>query len=352
MTGVQTCALPISKDYQEYLEKYILRVNYKSFINVVILGSARYNPFMQMSASDRRAIIEELLGIQIFSTMNVLIKDKISKVKEQILNEEYNIDLTKEKINLQNNNIEEQKKNTEEDIKNKKNEIKKSKNEILNYQKQIKLISKHIELFQQQIKDKTSVENKKNKLFIIEHKLQSAIEKLNKEIDFYQNSDNCPTCRQTIIEEFKKTQLESNNIKQKELADGVEKLKQEFEKNQIRTNEIAEINKKIQEHNSEIVRINASIMAIQNYIQKEIENVNSISKKYDNIEFDNEKLKELNDSLINFNLNKESLVSNKKYYDFASVLLKDGGIKTRIIKQYLPILNKLINTYFNLFFGK
>lgn len=334
-----------AKDYQEYLEKYILRVNYKSFINVVILGSARYNPFMQMSASDRRSIIEELLGIQIFSTMNLLVKDKVGRIKEQISNETFNIELTKEKIDLQNQNIIEQKKNTKEQIFKKNQEIDKSNEQIEKLQSDVELIQKHIVTLQNKIVDKSSLDGKRNKMFSIESKLESALEKIKRESSFYQTNDNCPTCKQYIDDEFKNSQIQNNEKKQEELQEGLSKLEGEVSRLNQRLNEISEISDNIQEHQSEIVKINASINAIQNYIQKELKNISEISEVYDSIEDNNEKLQELLENLKQYNDNKDTLSMSKKYYDFAAVLLKDGGIKTRIIKQYLPIMNKLINTY-------
>ena len=334
-----------TKDYQEYLEKYILKTNYKSFINVVILGSARYTPFMSMSASDRRAIIEELLDIQIFSTMNVLLKDKASKLKEDLATQNYNIDLTKEKIDLQKQNIQEHKDKTKEQIKQKLEEIDKSNIQIEKSQKDIELIQKHISVLENKIKDKTSVETKRNKLISIESKIETNLKKLKKDSEFYEINDSCPTCKQSIDQEHKETQLTGNRIKLEEFNSGLEKLSSDVVSLEQRLLEIKNINTHIQEHQSEIVRVNASIIAIQNYIKRELEQINQISETFDNFEENNERLNSLFGELSKYEVVKEELTETKRYYDFSSVLLKDGGIKTRIIKQYLPIMNKLINTY-------
>jgi DNA repair exonuclease SbcCD ATPase subunit len=334
-----------TKDYQEYLEKYILKTNYKSFINVVILGSARYTPFMSMSASDRRAIIEELLDIQIFSTMNVLLKDKASKLKEDLATQNYNIDLTKEKIDLQKQNIQEHKDKTKEQIKQKLEEIDKSNIQIEKSQKDIELIQKHITVLENKIKDKTSVETKRNKLISIESKIETNLKKLKKDSEFYEINDSCPTCKQSIDQEHKEKQLTGNRIKLEEFNTGLEKLSSDVVSLEQRLLEIKNINNHIQEHQSEIVRINASIIAIQNYIKKELVQINQISETFDNFEENNERLNSLFGELSKYEVVKEELTETKRYYDFSSVLLKDGGIKTRIIKQYLPIMNKLINTY-------
>lgn len=334
-----------SKDYQDYLEKYILKVNYKSFINVVILGSARYNPFMQMSAADRRVIIEELLDIQIFSTMNLLVKDKLSKLKEEITSVDYNIDLTKEKIELQKQNLQEHKENRKEQIKQKKKEIEKSNNQIEKLENDVVLIQKHINVLQHKIKDKLTVESKKKKLISIESKIETNLNKLKKESEFYNENDNCPTCRQSIDLTFKELQIKYNLSSQQKMNDGLSKLTEEMLSVENRIKEINKINKSIQDHQSEIVKINASVLAIQKYIQKELDQINSISDGYEDLEKNNERLKGLEEILELNNSNKKELSDSKRYYEFSSVLLKDGGIKTRIVKQYLPVMNKLINMY-------
>ena len=333
-----------SKDYQEHLEKYILKVNYKSFINVVILGSARYNPFMQMSAADRRTIIEELLDIQIFSSMNVLVKDKLSKLKEELLKLDYSIDLTKEKIDLQKQNIDDHKKNTQIQIEKKKQEIEKSNQQILQSQNDVDLIQKHIEILQNNIKDKIAIETKKRKMISIESKIEANISKLKKENEFFENNDNCPTCKQSIDGNFKTSQIDLNIKKKEELIVGLSKLEEEVSNIDARLSEIIDINEHIQEHQSEIVKINASISAIQTYIQKEIESISEMSN-FEEFEVNNDKLSSLLEELKIYNIDKENFSNNKKYYDFVSLMLKDGGIKTRIIKQYLPVMNKLINVY-------
>ena len=202
-----------SKDYQEYLEKYILKTNYKSFINVVILGSARYIPFMSMSSSDRRAIIEELLDIQIFSTMNILLKEKMSKIKDEISTYSYNIDLANEKIELQRQNILEHKKNSKDQITQKQKEIKKSVKQIESLKSNIALIEKHIKVLESKIKDKPSIESKKNKLISIESKIETNLKLLTKDCEFYEKNDSCPTCKQSIESSHKIKQIEKNTNK-------------------------------------------------------------------------------------------------------------------------------------------
>lgn len=334
-----------SKDYQEYLEKYILKVNYKSFINVVILGSARYNPFMGMSAADRRNIIEELLDIQVFSTMNVLAKDKLSKIKDQLNDLKYNIELTNEKIELQKQNIQNHKNSTKKEIAEKNQEIENSKKQVEEIQKNVSLIQKHNDQLLKAICDESMVKTKKSKLLLLESKLEETTSKCKKNIDFFKNNDNCPTCKQHIDIHIKEEQIKINESKKNELLNGSDKLNQELIKVKDRLLQISFINDKILEHNSEIIRLNASVTEIQKYIQKEFENMQKISDQFNYIEETDDKLNSLNKELLEYISEQEELSNMKKYYDFCLLMLKDGGIKTRIIKQYLPIMNKLINTF-------
>lgn len=332
-----------AKDYQDYLEKYILKVNYKSFINVVILGSARYNPFMGMTAADRRNVVEDLLDIQIFSTMNVLVKDKLSKLKEELQSVQYSIDVTQEKILLQEQNLLEQQQNKEEQIAKKKGEIEKYNNQIKKLENDVILVQRHIDVLQSKIADKQKVDTKKQKLISYESKIETNLAKLKKEYQFYENNDNCPTCKQTINPEFKEEQLSDNKISTDKFNEGLSKLENEMTLVLGRLKEIDGIIKDIQDHQSEIVKLNASIVAVQKYIQKELNEISTFVTIESNVS--NDRLNELKDSLSKFVQERKDIEEKKKYYEFSSLLLKDGGIKTRIIKQYLPIINKLINAY-------
>ena len=169
-----------AKDYQEHLEKFILKLNYKSFTQVVILGSASFVPFMQLSPGDRRNIIEDLLDIQIFSSMNSVVKDKLSEIKDEASKVKYAISLTEEKITLQNQNIEENKKHNEAEIQKKRDEIAESQKQFVQLQKDIKLIEKHIDVLQSKIADSDSLEKKNKKLFQLEAKVESNIKKVKK----------------------------------------------------------------------------------------------------------------------------------------------------------------------------
>lgn len=334
-----------TKDYQEYLERYILKMSYKSFTQVVILGSARYTPFMQLSAYDRRSVIEDLLDIQIFSNMNIIVKDKVSILKESIQDCKYNIELFKDKIELQKHNITLNKKTNDEIIFKKKIIIANTCSEIGDIQSSIdSLIIENSSLLYK-ISDQSSAEKKLEKLTIIEGKLKSNIIQLKKETSFYHTNDNCPVCRQSIEHQFKEEIVEKNTIKLSELEIGDTKLINEVDSVKIRLHEIGAINKLITENNIEISKLNALIVSSQKYIKlisKEIDELYETSNLSDN---GNDKLHELIESLDVYVEKYEEYITEKNYFDFISIMLKDGGIKTNIIKQYLPMLNKYINQY-------
>ncbi len=333
------------KDYQEHLERYILKMSYKSFTQVVILGSARYTPFMQLSASDRRSIIEDLLDIQIFSNMNLVVKDKVSILKDSIQDCKYNIELFKDKIELQKHNIKQNKKATDDIIQKKEELISDTLTDIETSQNKIsELITTNTELTDD-ITDHNSVSKKLEKFTLIESKLKSGITKLEKENSFYHSNDNCPTCKQSIEPEFKLETIEKNISKIDELLVGDKKLIEEVSSIKSRLSEISVINKQITENNVEISKLNASIISSQKYIKLISSEIESLRDTSNPLDGGSDKLQELIESLDVYVEKYEEYINEKNYYDFITIMLKDGGIKTNIIKQYLPILNKYINQY-------
>ena len=334
-----------AKDYQEHLEKLILKINFKSFTQVVILGSASFVPFMQLSPADRRAIIEDLLDIQIFSTMNNLVKDKFSKLKEDITKNKFELDITEEKIELQKQNIEEHKKYNESEIEKKREEILEGEKSISTLQSEIESIQENVNVLLSTIEDKLSTEKKINKLNQLESKVDDNIKKNKKEISFYEKNDSCPTCKQGIAEQFRNDQISEIEKKVDNQQKGLEQIKEEIGKLDTRMIEIQEINTKIYSENNEVIKKNSMIKALNDFINKLNRQIKELISKKDNLEDDNEKLKSLREQLSVLVKNQSELLIEKQYYEYAATMLKDNGIKTKIIKQYLPIMNKLINKY-------
>lgn len=333
------------KDYQEQLERYILKMNYKSFTQVVILGSARYTPFMQLSAADRRSVIEDLLDIQIFSNMNSIVKEKLSSIKDCIQESKFNIELYKDKIELQKQHIKQNKKLSDEIIIGKKEIIANTYIEVQELQKTVQeLLQENIDL-SQQISDLSVVQQKQKKLINFQTKIQNNISSVQKENDFYHTNNNCPTCKQSINVTFKQDIIDRNLQKLLELQVGQEKLTQELSIGETRLLEIHNINDRITKNNAIILDKNSNINSAKKYIKLVSDEIEVIENKTNTERSDTDILQNLMSDLDSYLLKYEEYITEKSYFDFISVMLKDGGIKTRIIKQYLPILNKYINQY-------
>ena len=333
------------KDYQEHLEKFILKLNYKSFTQVVILGSASFVPFMQLSPADRRSIIEDLLDIQIFSSMNTIVKNRISTIKDEQKTVEYNTKLVNEKITLQKQNIEEHKKNHLVEIDKKTQEITDNNAYLKKVAKDIALIQKHNQQLTDQIADKSTVTSRNTKLLTLQSKFEDSVKKLNKEISFYENNDNCPTCQQTIAEETKEKHVTEKQLKITEIGTASTKLEEEIENVCRRLDEIDSIQKHITAHNSEVIKLNTQVTSINAFNAKLLKEIEELKSRTTSNENDDEKLKTLNLELQESTALAEKLSMDKHYHEYAASLLKDTGIKTKIIKQYLPVMNKLINKY-------
>jgi DNA repair exonuclease SbcCD ATPase subunit len=334
-----------SRDYQEYLERFIIKLNYKSFTQIVILGSASFTPFMQLSSTDRRAIIEDLLDIQIFSTMNGIVKDKLANIKDLTTNKKHEIDLEQQKYDLQKKHIDDLKQNNDEKVKEYEGEISGNANTISTLADQIELFSNEVQQLQILVNEKVETEAKVKKITKIESQIESNLSKFRKDIGFFQHNNDCPTCRQAIAMEFKEKELTLLNTKVTECDHGLKELEKKLTEEQAKLNSINETQKKIQELQIKIATNNTSITETNKYIKKlenllvELKNKNSSTKK------DDDELCIINVTLTDLKQHLCDLIEEKTYYETAFNLLKDTGIKTKIVKQYLPIINKLVNKY-------
>ena len=334
-----------ARDYQDFLEKNILKWNFKSFTQVVVLGSASFVPFMQLSAADRRNIIEDLLDIGIFSSMNTLVKDRLSLIRDEQKSVEYSMNLLAEKIKMQQQVLADNKKNVEEELSKKRQEIEANLEYIRKTTTDIQLIQKHVDILSRQVEDSPKVSGRKTKLMQIVAKMQNNYGKLKKEVEFYAENDNCPTCRQGISETHKQAQVEANQSKMSEIDTANATIDEEMVKLEKRLEEINVTQRKISDHNSEIIRLNAQVSAVNGYNTKLLQEIQEIESKKQSSTSADERLKELKAQLKAEVRKATVLAEDKQYYEYAATLLKDTGIKTKIIKQYLPVMNKLINKY-------
>ena len=334
-----------SRDYQEYLEKFILKLNYKSFTQIVILGSASFTPFMQLSASDRRAIIEDLLDIQIFSTMNSLVKDKLSNNKDLVAEKKHEIDLAEQKYDMQKKHIEELKQNNENKVNEYDSEIQNHNDTVSALLANVSILTTKTEELQLVVASKIETEAKVKKITKLESQIESNLSKFKKDISFFQTHDDCPTCRQAIASSFKEEELETLNTKVGECEHGLSQLEEKLNAEQEKLNEIAEKQKELQQIQVEIATCNATINETNKMIARLRKLVDELKDSKVVTDLEEQQLKSLKDSLTQLQVALKELIEEKTYYEVASNLLKDTGIKTKIVRQYLPVINKLVNKY-------
>jgi len=333
------------KDYQEHLEKFILKLNYKSFTQIVVLGSASFTPFMQLSASDRRSIIEDLLDIQIFSRMNGVLKDKFLLLKEKHSQSKYAVDLKSEKIQYQIQFIDSLNKNNATQILSKQQDIANTQHLITESETKCATIHQNLSELCTQISDKPKADAKLTKFTTLELNLKKTHKKINTDIDFYHNNNDCPTCKQLIGDEYKAHIIEERNKKLSEVEDALSKVKDELNNVNIRIGEIETIADQIQTFNSQLTFEQSEIKVNRRHIDsvtKDIERLNSVK---DDVNAEEEKLATLTTELAELESEIKVIAEERLYYEVATNLLKDTGIKTKIIRQYIPVINKLVNKY-------
>jgi len=334
-----------SRDYQEYLERFIIKLNYKSFTQIVILGSASFTPFMQLSSTDRRAIIEDLLDIQIFSTMNGIVKDKLANIKDLTTNKKHEIDLEQQKYDLQKKHIDDLKQNNDEKVNEYEGEISSNANTISTLAEQIEVFSNEVQQLQILVNEKVETEAKVKKITKLESQIESNLSKFRKDIGFFQHNNDCPTCRQAIAMDFKEKELASLNTKAEECGHGLQELEKKLVEEQTKLSSINETQKKIQELQIKIATNNTSITETNKYIKRLEKLLVELKNKSSTTEKEDEELSNINVTLTDLKKHLCDLIEEKTYYEAAFNLLKDTGIKTKIVKQYLPIINKLVNKY-------
>jgi len=333
------------RDYQEYLEKFILKLNYKSFTQIVILGSASFVPFMQLSATDRRAIIEDLLDIGIFSTMNGLLKDKVAMNKEELTNNKYDVEVSTQNYALQEKHINQLKQNNEDKVKEYEAEILSNNDTLQSLHGKIGTIQEEIDILQGQVSSKPQLEAKLKEISKIESKVETNLSKFRKDIGFFEQNDHCPTCRQTITLEVKEKEIESLQGKVTECEHGLSQIEAKLLDEQNKLNAMIEVQKQIQALNIQIATNNTTINETNKYIGKLQRQIEMLQNTKQNLDEETKKLDDVKETLLKLEAKRKELIDEKTYYDAASILLKDTGIKTKIVRQYLPVINKLVNKY-------
>lgn len=332
------------KDYQDVLEKNVLKLNHKSFNQIVVLGSANFVPFMQLPTGNRRLIIEDLLDLQIFTTMNTILKEKISTNKTAIIETNSSVQHTEDKIEMQKTHLAKLKENNDDIIKKKKDKIAEFEKKKTKLETDYTSLEDKRKEYSEKTKNLDSLEKKLAEFNLISSQLSTRLKKLEKTQQFFHDNENCPTCQQGIEEHHKHSIVEKSKQKEQEVLRGSEQLSTNIEKIQ---NQITELNKIVALQNSVSNNIADNIRqqkSLEQWVSSLNEEISELSKKVET-EDNNIDLKELNTTLEAFKKKLKEELEQREILESASLLLKDGGIKSKIIKQYIPIINRLINKY-------
>lgn len=332
-----------TKDYQEILENQIIRVNYKSFSQVVILGSATFKPFMQLSSSEKRELIEELLDLQIFTTMNSLLKDKSNSVNERINKNTNEIEITKSKIQITEEHMFEMQNNTGEIIEEKKKRISELEDEGLVVYNELKDFDGKISELEKSTEGAESINERLNKLSRLRHKIEAKLAIINDDIKFFNDHQNCPTCKQEIDQAFRDKTIELKAQDIRDIENGLQTLSEQYEKQKSDLDKALEVANNIQKLQLDRIRCQSTMKSIKQNILQLREDIEKL-KEVKSIEKD-EKLNNYKKEIEELGVKYNELIEERNVLGTIGVLLKDNGIKSKIIKQYIPIVNKLINKY-------
>ena len=332
------------RDYQKILEQQILKLNYRSFTQVVILGSSTFVPFMQLKARHRREVVEEILDIQIFSTMNILLKQKLKSIVEELREVDYSFSLVSERITLQENYIDDIKKNKDNIIDEKQKTFEKNEKEIEERMWESKHLTEDNQALLESIIGEDKVVNKRDKLKDIQFMLKDKESRGQKLISFFEENDDCPTCQQHIDEEFKRKSIDEKTKEVTEVSEGLNKLSDEMKKVESKIKEYKNTAKSIRENEIALAKLTSGITQLEKFntkLQTQIETLLKVNVSNE----DTEKLIRLKQECIKVERQRTDLRDEKSYAEAIKLILQDTGIKTKIIKQYLPMMNRLINTY-------
>ncbi len=332
-----------ARDYQAYLEETILKMNYKSFGQVVVLGSATFQPFMQLPAFHRREVIEDLLDIQIFSTMNNLLKEKVTNNKNDLMQVKYDIDIVKNKIESAKEHNESIRRLKEDEVFRIKQKMREQINFIEGEESRSEELDEEITSLIGTIADKVDTKTKHDQFKAVKNDLNNKLVTLKKDVNFYHAHDNCPTCRQGIEHDFKVSTIGEKSSKISEIENALHLLEGKIDTVTVRLDEISKVETILHQLNLTRTEHTANIRIAKSALiglKKELDEAEK-----DAGEIDTTKINSFKEELRALMEKQKSLSEDNETLAVVGSMLKDGGIKTRIIKQYVPIMNKLINKY-------
>ena len=334
-----------ANDQQKWLEQNLVKMNYKSFTQIVVLGSSTFVPFMQLTATNRREVIEDLLDIKIFSSMNNIIRDKIRLEKEELNTLTLKKESLNDKVEMQERFMEEIESRGKERVKDKEGKIKQLTIEIDTKIEHNQIIQSNVDDLTEKQKDVTGAGEKLVELNNYRGKISQKVASVTKEHKFFTQNTVCPTCTQDIDEDFRINKIDDAQTRAKELQSGFNKLEEAIKTEQERERHFTNLSQEITKLTHGISKNNTTVSACQRQVRELESEIQTLTSQLENRNTEHDKLETFKDNLQE---TYDALVSRKdtiKYYNFIYGLLKDGGVKTKIIKKYLPLINQQVNRY-------
>ena len=334
-----------SIDYQKYLEQNIMKLNYRSFIQVVILGSSSYEPFMKMKARYRRDVVEEILDVKVFTQMDLILRDQQGQLSKEVLEMRHKCDLIQTKYETEMKHFKSLSDLNTNDIDDKKLQLEKHTKAKEEYTNRIKEIQSQIDNYNAQLEGKDEADNKLKQLLKLETKIEQNIDTHNKSIKFFADNDTCPVCTQSIDKTFREQKGEQLHKKCAELETGIKKLTSEINKVEEKINHFGAVSKKLSDLYVDIAKVNTSLEELNNYSDKIHQDILQLENKQTDSKQIATDLQQLKEELETAKDQTNKITNQKKYVDVLREVLSDKGARGHIIKKYIPIINNLINQY-------
>ena len=332
-----------SIDYQKYLEQNIMKLNYRSFIQVVILGSSAYEPFMKMKPRYRREVVEEILDIRVFGLMDLILRSQQSDLQKNLTEVRHQAELIKTKYETEAKHLKSLEDQGTDFQTHRQKLLDKNSTDSHNYEKKIQELNESIAVQKERVKDKLKVDMQYSKLQKLETKIETNLSTHKKTLEFFQQNDNCPTCTQPIDKQFKEEKCKHEHATISKLSTGLSELVEELTKQEEKVVEFGKISNKIQDMNVEIAKINTSLENLKKHSDQIHQDISMAQNNdIESIKID---LENMQGQLKVAEEELDKVTEQKKYVDVLREILNDKGAKAQIIKKYLPIMNQLINQH-------
>ena len=332
-------------DYQKYLENNIMRLNYRSFLQVVLLGSSSYEPFMKMKPRYRREVVEEILDIRVFGLMDLILRPQQSELVRNVSDLGHKCDLIEQKYETEQKHYQAISDLNLNDLEGKRKTLEKNREAETEYHRQIDSINRELEKHETDIRDRDKTEKKLNQLTKLEAKIEQNLNTHQKTLNFFEDNDSCPTCTQPIASDFKEDKITYEKGKVVSLNDGMKQIMDEIAKHETAIANFTNIASKINELNVNVSKLQTSIEELNKYSNNIHEEIKKLETKQIDGEDIEQQLEQLKVDLEKTKIEKNKIVEQKGYVDILRTILNDKGAKAQIIKKYLPIMNTLINQY-------